>query len=78
MASGIQDIHQSKLAVEARIKTLINNDLKEICRGENLAVSGVKAQLQTRILQRMCRVPRSRRAFFQARADKHLPSPQPH
>ncbi|GAB7357256.1 hypothetical protein MBLNU459_g8231t3 [Dothideomycetes sp. NU459] len=54
MASGTQDLQHSKLAVEARIKTLINNDLKEICRGENLAVSGVKAQLQNRILQRTC------------------------
>lgn len=52
MASTGQSISQGRHAVEARIKTLLNNDLKEICRGENLAVSGVKAQLQTRILRR--------------------------
>lgn len=57
MASGAHSLQQSKLAIEGRVKTLINNDLKEICRGENLAVSGVKAQLQARILSRMCDHP---------------------
>lgn len=52
MASGALDIQQQKLAVEAKIKSMLNQDLKDICRGENLAVSGVKAQLQTRILAR--------------------------
>lgn len=52
--SGVPSLYQNRLAVEAKIKSLINNDLKEICRGENLAVSGVKAQLQTRILERTC------------------------
>jgi hypothetical protein len=37
----------------AKVKTLINHDLREICRGENLPISGVKAQLQSRILDRM-------------------------
>jgi E3 SUMO-protein ligase PIAS1 len=35
-----------------KIKTLFNADLKEICRSENLPVSGVKAMLQNRILER--------------------------
>jgi E3 SUMO-protein ligase PIAS1 len=39
----------------AKVKTLINNDLREICRGENLQVSGVKAALQSRILE--CTLP---------------------
>lgn len=54
MASGAHTLQQSRLTIEAKIKSLINTDLKEICRGENLAVSGVKAQLQTRILARTC------------------------
>lgn len=52
MASSAQSLQHNRLMVEAKIKSLINNDLKEICRGENLAVSGVKAQLQSRILDR--------------------------
>lgn len=36
---------------ERKIKSLINNDLKEICRHENLQVSGVKAALQKRITE---------------------------
>ncbi|KAF2226681.1 putative SUMO ligase SizA [Elsinoe ampelina] len=35
----------------ARLKTLTNQELKEICRTEHLAVSGVKAQLQGRIIE---------------------------
>jgi len=54
MASGALSMHQTRLSVEGKIKVLINNDLKEICRGEGLAVSGVKAQLQSRILERKC------------------------
>jgi len=46
--------HNQQLGVEAKIKALINSDLKEICRGENLAVSGVKAALQSRIIDREC------------------------
>ncbi|KAF4555419.1 PINIT domain-containing protein [Elsinoe fawcettii] len=39
----------------ARLKVLTNSELKEICRTEQLAVSGVKAQLQGRIIERLDR-----------------------
>ena len=34
----------------AHVKTLINQDLREICRQEGLPVSGIKSQLQTRVI----------------------------
>jgi E3 SUMO-protein ligase PIAS1 len=56
MSSGaVLQGQQDTLA--AKVKTLINNDLREICRGENLQVSGVKSQLQSRILD--CKLPAS-------------------
>ncbi|KAF2004521.1 hypothetical protein P154DRAFT_519386 [Amniculicola lignicola CBS 123094] len=36
--------------LNARCKTLLNNDLKKICKEEGLGVSGVKAQLQTKVM----------------------------
>ncbi|KAL1302504.1 hypothetical protein AAFC00_002893 [Neodothiora populina] len=51
--ADINTMLRDRRGVEAKIQSLINNDLKEICRGENLAVSGVKAQLQTRILRHL-------------------------
>lgn len=51
MASG-QSLQQQANSLHPRLKTLINNDLKEICRSEDLPVSGVKAALQERIIQR--------------------------
>lgn len=50
MASG-QSLQQQANSLHPRLKTLINNDLKEICRSEDLPVSGVKAALQERIIQ---------------------------
>lgn len=50
MASWGQDIWHEVTILEAQVKRLVNNDLKDVCRGENLAVSGVKAVLQQRIL----------------------------
>ncbi|KAF2212066.1 hypothetical protein CERZMDRAFT_19586, partial [Cercospora zeae-maydis SCOH1-5] len=41
-------LHQQKNSVETRIKTLVNNDLKEICRAYNYQVSGQKSALQKR------------------------------
>ncbi|KAF2421259.1 hypothetical protein EJ08DRAFT_653500 [Tothia fuscella] len=38
-------------SMQRHVKTLINKDLQSICRAENLPVSGLKAQLQTRVLQ---------------------------
>ena len=37
-------------SLTAHIKTLINHDLREICRQEGLPVSGIKNQLQTRVI----------------------------
>ena len=42
---------QSKANLEARIKTLINSDLKEICKAYGYQVSGTKAVLQKRCLE---------------------------
>jgi E3 SUMO-protein ligase PIAS1 len=51
MSSG-GALQGQQVTLAAKVKTLINNDLREICRGENLQVSGVKSQLQSRILDR--------------------------
>lgn len=50
-ANGTID-HQTLQVVAARAKTLIGTQLKDICRKENLPVSGVKGTLQQRILDR--------------------------
>ena len=42
-------------AVAAKVKTLINNQLKMILKKESLPVSGAKATLQTRIINRESR-----------------------
>lgn len=39
-------------SVEARIKLLLNAQLKAILRDQHLAVSGVKSELQIRLLAR--------------------------
>ena len=39
-------------ATIARVKTLVNNQLKQILKKEGLPVSGAKATLQTRIIDR--------------------------
>lgn len=51
MATSARALQDQAISLQNRIKTLINSDLKEICRGENLQVSGVKAALQNRISQ---------------------------
>jgi len=48
MASGGHMLAQQQRAVETQIKTLVNADLKEICRAWGWQVSGTKAQLQSR------------------------------
>lgn len=50
MASGSHMLVQQKGSVEARVKTLVNSDLKEICKAYNYAVSGTKAVLQKRCI----------------------------
>jgi E3 SUMO-protein ligase PIAS1 len=41
--------------IERTLKQLVNADLREICRDEGLPVSGRKADLQSRILDRLAR-----------------------
>lgn len=50
MASGGHILAQQKPNVEARIKVLINDDLKRICKAYGVAVSGTKVVLQKRCL----------------------------
>ncbi|KAJ9643065.1 E3 SUMO-protein ligase pli1 [Coniosporium tulheliwenetii] len=50
MSFSGQTLTQQAQIVEAKTKQIINADLKEICRKEGLAVSGVKASLQSRII----------------------------
>lgn len=47
------DLRAQAQGIERKIKTLINETLKQICRVEGLQVSGLKNQLQTRIIQSM-------------------------
>ena len=39
-------------AVTARIKTLLNTQLKNVCRDQGLPVSGTKSDLQRRLFSR--------------------------
>ncbi|KAF1822626.1 uncharacterized protein K489DRAFT_319371, partial [Dissoconium aciculare CBS 342.82] len=51
MATANHHLQQQRPIVEARIRTLVNNDLKEICRAHNYQVSGNKAHLQARCIE---------------------------
>ncbi|KAK5112675.1 hypothetical protein LTR85_011186 [Meristemomyces frigidus] len=50
MASGGHLMLQQRPSVEGKIKQLINNDLKEICKAYGQAVSGTKSVLQKRCM----------------------------
>jgi E3 SUMO-protein ligase PIAS1 len=52
MASQRESLPREAERLKGKIRQLINNDLKEICRSEHLAVSGVKAVLQQRVIAR--------------------------
>lgn len=52
MASG--GMQPLRNTLTAHVKTLINQDLREICRQEGLPVSGIKNQLQSRIIDCKC------------------------
>lgn len=54
MASGGHLLAQQRPSVEARIKSLLNADLKEICKAYGSAVSGTKVVLQKRCIQGEC------------------------
>lgn len=51
MASGGHTMQQQRAGLETRIKSLVNNDLKEICKAYNYQVSGTKAVLQKRCIE---------------------------
>jgi hypothetical protein len=51
MASSLQ---QMAATITERSRTLINNDLKKICKEEGTAQTGNKAALQARVVGRMC------------------------
>lgn len=53
MAEYGRSLAQEVQHLTAKVKTLLNAELKDICRGESLQVSGVKAALQKRIIDRM-------------------------
>jgi len=48
MASGIHSMHQQRPNVEAKLKTLKNDELKEILKAYGKPVSGIKTALQKR------------------------------
>lgn len=50
MASRVEELNRQKPALEGRIRLLVNNDLKEICKANNQQVSGTKVILQRRVL----------------------------
>jgi hypothetical protein len=51
MASSLQQIANS---ITERSRTLINNDLKKICKEEGTSQTGNKAALQSRVVGRKC------------------------
>ena len=51
MASSLQ---QMATTITDRSRTLINNDLKKICKEEGAAQTGNKAALQARVVARTC------------------------
>jgi E3 SUMO-protein ligase PIAS1 len=55
MASSLQ---QMAATITERSKTLINNDLKKICKEEGTAQTGNKALLQSRVIGRTPTRPR--------------------
>ncbi|KXL50830.1 MAG: hypothetical protein FE78DRAFT_176641, partial [Acidomyces sp. 'richmondensis'] len=48
MASGVPSMHQQRPGVEAKLKTLKNDELKEILKAYGKPVSGIKTALQKR------------------------------
>ena len=54
MASGAHVLAQQRPLLETRIKGLVNNDLKEICKAYGSPVSGTKALLQGRCISSKC------------------------
>lgn len=47
----MEDLGDEYRRLESYVKTLLNNQLKEILKREGLAVTGVKAVLQSRIME---------------------------
>ncbi len=51
MASGGHHLQQQKGGLETKIRTLVNDDLKALCRAYGYQVSGAKNTLVTRCLE---------------------------
>ena len=49
-ASGGHTLQEQAKHIDTRIKSLINDNLKEICKAYSLPVSGTKAVLQSRCI----------------------------
>lgn len=47
------NLQQMAATITERCKTLINNDLKKICKEEGAPQTGNKAALQSRVISRM-------------------------
>lgn len=47
-------LQQLAATITERSRTLINNDLKKICKEEGTSQTGNKATLQARVVGRMC------------------------
>jgi hypothetical protein len=51
-SSVVSDLDAQVRPLLSHIKVLTNDRLKDLCRAEHLPVSGVKATLQSRIIDR--------------------------
>ncbi|CAK3936734.1 E3 SUMO- ligase pli1 [Lecanosticta acicola] len=73
------ELQRQKGNVESTIKTVVNNDLKEICKAYNYQVSGTKAVLQKRCIEILDTIVKSgdMEAFraFQHRLNHHGQAP---
>lgn len=50
--AGTWDVATEQFKLNGKVKTLLNNELKDILREEHLPLSGNKGQLQARVLER--------------------------
>ncbi|CAD0091666.1 unnamed protein product, partial [Aureobasidium vineae] len=78
MASDSVRLRDLASLVDRKIKSLINNDLKEICRQEGLQVSGVKAALQKRISEGSDSTKALERLRYRAEHQGRTPPAQSH
>jgi E3 SUMO-protein ligase PIAS1 len=69
MASNLTPLAEQTRHMVAQTKTLLNEQLRKVLKEEGLAVSGVKSELQLRIINRTApRSPPSSPQFFAPKA----------